>query len=373
MRVPTSTRAETSMMSAHGRRLASAVVVVGCAAFHAALGADELDRDLRDMKVFRIEFDNDTFLASDDAFTAGWSLQIHSELLDEWTPGLASWIGRLPTLVDDGEGGRIVRWSWGITQLIITPKDVTIASPQPDDAPWAGILGGYISWSANDDRRLAALQAYIGCMGPCSQAEDVQKFVHRDLGLGEIPEGWSNQLDNELLANLNYEYRRKVWMGGANQEMRGWGHDLAIGAQAGIGTFATYASAWVECRFGWDLPPGFAKFADPAAFGVALDPIYSDPKRVESARRDWRPYFSVVARLRAVDRFAATEGGDTENDGFHRPLATTPGDRQVIVGIHAARFPLAFHLTYYRYFDDGVMGVIPSELDWVNFSFERRF
>ena len=50
------------------------------------------------MKLFRFEFDNDTFLGSDDAFSAGWSVQVHSQLLDEWTPGLAGWIGRFPTL-----------------------------------------------------------------------------------------------------------------------------------------------------------------------------------------------------------------------------------------------------------------------------------
>src|SRR5689334_1284650 len=77
--------------------------------------------DVRDKKLLRFEFDNDTLLGSDDAFTAGWSLQLHSPIRDEWTPGLAGWIGRLPTLGDDGTGGRVVRWGWGITQLIVTP------------------------------------------------------------------------------------------------------------------------------------------------------------------------------------------------------------------------------------------------------------
>ncbi|HVS24824.1 MAG TPA: hypothetical protein VMU03_13945 [Gammaproteobacteria bacterium] len=42
--------------------------------------------------------------------------------------------------------------------------------------------------------------------------------------------------------------------------------------------------------------------------------------------------------------------------------------------MHIAKLPLAFHVTYYRYFDDSeVTGVIHSALDWVNVSFERRF
>ncbi|HET8698642.1 MAG TPA: lipid A-modifier LpxR family protein, partial [Gammaproteobacteria bacterium] len=183
--------------------LGCAVVLAASVAAHGA--------DLESLRLFRFEFDNDTFLGSDDAFSAGWSAQVHSPLRDEWPHGLAGWIGRLPTLRDDGEGGRIVRWSWGITQFIITPRDVTIAAPQRDDAPWAGMLGGYASWSAYDDRRLAAFQLYLGCIGPCSQAEDAQTFVHKDLGFGDTPAGWRNQLDDDVLFNVGYEYRRKLW------------------------------------------------------------------------------------------------------------------------------------------------------------------
>ena len=168
-------------------RLARAIALVASAAVGQSAAADEPGDTLFDRKLFRFEFDNDTFVGSDDAFSAGWSIQVHSPLLDEWTPGLAGWIGRIPTLGDDGEGERIVRWSWGVTQLILTPKDVTIAAPQPDDAPWAGMLGGYVSWSAYDNQRLAALQMYLGCMGPCSKAEDVQKLVHNHLGLARSP------------------------------------------------------------------------------------------------------------------------------------------------------------------------------------------
>jgi hypothetical protein len=48
-------------------------------------------------------------------------------------------------------------------------------------------LGGYVSWSAYDNRRLAAVQAYLGCIGPCSRAEEVQKLVHNGLGAGHPP------------------------------------------------------------------------------------------------------------------------------------------------------------------------------------------
>ena len=152
-----------------------------------ALAADRPPKNPWELKLFRFEFDNDSFIGSDDAFTAGVSFQIHSQLRDEWHSAYASWIGRVPGLGDDGRGRRITRWAYGISQVIITPEDITIEEPQPDDAPWAGILGATGSWAAYDNRTLAAIQLYLGCMGPCAHAEDVQTFVHDDLGVGEHP------------------------------------------------------------------------------------------------------------------------------------------------------------------------------------------
>jgi len=115
----------------------------------------------------------------------------------------------------------------------------------------------------------------------------------------------------------------------------------------------------------------FTKFADPPALGVALDPVYLDPNG-PTVERTWRAYANVVARVRSVDEFAATQSGSTEDGGF-RVGTATPGDEQLIVGVHVAKLPLAFHVTYYRYRDDDLSALIPAGLDWVNFSFERRF
>ena len=334
--------------------------------------ADEVPQDASDLKLFRLELDNDTFVDSDGGFTAGLSVQLHSPLFDEWPSVLDRWVGRVPGLSDDGPGARVVRRAWGVTQLVITPQDITIAAPQPNDAPWAGMLGGYVSWSSYDNERLAALQVYLGCIGSCSHAEEIQKFFHNSLGRGKEPHGWQNQIADELLVNFNYEYRRKLWAR-AHYDPRGWSHDLSVGAQAGVGTFATYAQAWLEYRFGWDVPEGFTNLADPPALGVALDPVYVAPGSA-LRERSWRPHFSVVARVRSLDRFAPLEGGATDNGGFHPGLESAPGDEQLLFGIHVTKVPLAFHVTYYRFLDkEHFSEATGGTLDWVNLSFERRF
>ena len=114
--------------------------------------------------------------------------------------------------------------------------------------------------------------------------------MHEDLGFGEMPEGWSNQLDNDVLVNLN--------------RLRG--------------------------------PTGVRNRARPGL---------SESTGPQVVQRSWRPYFNVLARVRFVDEFVATEGGETQNGGYYSPVVSTPGDRQLIAGVHVAKIPLAFHLT----------------------------
>jgi hypothetical protein len=337
------------------------------------LAADKPVKDPWKLYLLRFEFDNDTYLGSDDAFSAGWSLQLHSRFDDTWHPGYAKWIGRFPGLGDDGHGGRVVRWAYGIGQLIITPTDISIDTPQPDDAPWAGILLASGSWSAYDNRRLGALQFVVGCMGPCSGAESVQKFIHNDLGFGEPPQGWDNQLAEKWLVNSNYEYRYKVFADNLEDYTPGrFANDFSVGGQVALGNFVTAAWFQVEYRLGWGVPQGFTKAPDPPGLGVMLDPVYFDPLKGTPLVSPWRSYFTLVGRAVGIAHLAPADGGPTVNGGEHPGLDAYPGQLQALIGYHLARVPFAIHLTYYKYFTQEKTGINGSS-DWINLSFEWRF
>lgn len=354
----------------------AAIVLAAVVLASPAIAADDSPKAPEDpwkLYLFRFEFDNDNLLGSDDAFSAGWSFQVHSRLDDTWHPGYAKWIGKFPGLGDDGKGGRIARWAAGIGQVIVTPQDISLETFQPTDVPYAGILLAGESWSAYDNRRMAALQLLVGCMGPCSGAEAVQTFVHDDLGLGETPMGWDNQLAEEWLGNANYEYRYKIVADEPGEYVTGkFAQDFSVGGQIGLGNLATFAQAQFEYRFGWGLPMGFTKAPDPLGLGIMLDPVWFDPTVPLPDLKPWRFYFTVVGRLAEFEHLAPVEGGETANGLDHPGFDNYPFDRQLLLGFHLARVPWAFHLTYYRYFTQRDSEV-DSMSDWVNFSFEYRF
>ena len=356
--------------------IALALVSVVMAALIVATAAlardDKPPQDPWTLYLFRFEFDNDNFLGSDDAFSAGWSFQLHSRLDDTWHPAYANWIGKFPGLGDDGKGGRIARWAVGLGQVILTPEDISIEAFQPNDVPYAGVLSIAESWSAYDNRRMGALQLLIGCMGPCSGAESVQKFIHEDLGLGEPPQGWDNQLAEKWLGNANYEYRYKIVADEPGEYAPGkFAQDFSVGGQVGLGNLATFVQGQFEYRFGWGVPMGFTKAPDPLGLGIMLDPVYFDPTVPLPNLKPWRMYFTVVGRAARFDRLAPVDGGETVNGLEHPGFDTYPTSKQVLLGLHLSQVPWAFHLTYYRYFD--TRNDVDSMSDWINLSFEYRF
>lgn len=146
-----------------------AVALASCIALLLVEPALGVRRDSADLRMFRFEFDNDAFLGSDEAFSAGWSPHLDSSLLDCWQGTLPQWIASVPGLGDDGGRGRIVRRATRVTQMIVTPRRAEVAEAHPYDAPGPVVLGLYRSLASGADRRLIAGQSYVGCLGPCAQ------------------------------------------------------------------------------------------------------------------------------------------------------------------------------------------------------------
>ena len=135
-------------------------------------GEHKQPKPLEERNLWRLEWDNDAFVRVDNGVTNGWSIQRHSHhRYDAWhemdPSKFSACISRtIPGLDDDG--GRSVKRGTGLSQITMTPEDVSIPDPQPGDIPWAGSLGWAESWYAFDNQTQNAFQIYFGILRPYS-------------------------------------------------------------------------------------------------------------------------------------------------------------------------------------------------------------
>ena len=327
--------------------------------------SDESSEPSAGAVLWRYEFDNDILAGSDDFFSAGWSLQRHGPDLASWDDqrmtGLSRWIGKSVPGISGADGLRVHK-GIGVVQIMQTPEDLSQTELIEDDIPYAGALGVANSWIALNDDRLNAFQVYVGVLGPASFAEQVQIFIHSDMGWGEDPMGWDNQLGNEPLINLNYAMARKIASFGEKEA--GFGADIACGGGLGLGNLFTLAQLGVQGRFGWRLPQGFTPVPDVAGRGVIMDPVLGDPLPGRS-----QFYFSVVARAAAVGYTVLLDGNTFEDS---HSVAYDPYLAQLMFGVHFVRGAMGLHATTYQS-SNPVEESTKSDLSWGNFSFDYRF
>lgn len=110
------------------------------------------------------------------------------------------------------EGGKRMLVQYSIGQNMYTPANIKVAAPQPSDHPWAGFLYGSIGMTQAqpDLRRVDDVELSLGMVGPAAMAESAQKLIHRNMG-APIPQGWDNQLDNELAGAVAWQRRWPMW------------------------------------------------------------------------------------------------------------------------------------------------------------------
>ena len=193
------------------------------------------------------------------------SLKLFGKETDRWyTSGVrlgwsAAETGSLPgplAWADDRLAGLLgpanSRWRLELGQNFFTPVSKRQEDPDPRDRPYAGILYGTIGLDRRTWGTLDRFELQLGIVGPGSLARDTQSFVHR-LFDDPVPEGWSRQLRNEPVFNVNAERIWRVPVAGT-----GFGDvDLLPAAGAQLGTVRVAASAGARMRFGQGLERDF--------------------------------------------------------------------------------------------------------------------
>ena len=202
----------------------------------------------------------------------------------------------------------------GIGQNIYTPDNTETYALSGGDRPYAGWLyvGLGVVWK--NERVRNSLLLDIGVVGSYSYAQESQRYVHDARGF-DHPNGWDNQLHNEIGFILAYE---RTWRFPHIVKRSGFDWEFMPHAGAALGNVKTHANLGAELRFGLNLPDDFGT-------GV-IGPASSTSTPVDGAMgasRSWFPLgMYVFARMdgRAVGRNVFLDGntfGDSHSVG-HR-------------------------------------------------------
>jgi hypothetical protein len=152
-----------------------------------------------------------------------------------------------------GKEGSRTYVSWSLAQEMHTPDDITNPNPPLDDQPYAGVLYLDSVIYAKRDRWAHAWQLRLGVVGPASQADNVQRWIHDLTGSNE-PMGWDTQLPNEPILNVGYTGTYLLAQGDLGKSAS-W--RIIPAAYAGVGNYFTGVGLGMYGEVGWNLVDAF--------------------------------------------------------------------------------------------------------------------
>jgi hypothetical protein len=206
--------------------------------------------------------ENDSGL-SDRHYTQGLNLRY---LSTDYTH--TNWLsGNVPAL-----GYDTAAWKWGIEagQQMFTPERIEARRLLKNERPYGGWLySGFIYQSRGEtSRRTPVMETFrlqLGVVGPESLADEAQILWHHMWGF-QRPNGWRNQLQTEIGAQLNYDRRYRLSLGDV------WSVQLLPEAGVNLGNVRTDVHLGTGFRAGYNIPNEFGvnKTEPGKDFGIYL-------------------------------------------------------------------------------------------------------
>lgn len=297
---------------------------------------------------FNSYFENDLFGETDQHYTNGVRFSLISPDLDEgfvddsalpgWIQRYNDWVsfvhGLNPNLNREDELQRNLVVSFG--QLMFTPTDIDAVDIVENDRPYAGYLYLGMGYHTRDNKQLDTIEFNLGIVGPWSQADETQDFVHDIRGIEKF-QGWHNQLENELGIQAVYEHKHRVlekrFFSGAVEQ------DLIWHAGFSLGNVATYLNAGAEYRIGLSLPKDFGT-SSLRTGGDSSTPGLGDTRLNRDGGFDnFHLFAGFGSRLVGRDIFL---DGNTFDDSHHV-------DKKYFVYDLAAGFSFTYHRWKFSY------------------------
>lgn len=200
---------------------------------------------------YQFTFENDILSimdVSDDGYSNGGSIAWgRSNYSDFNSIEMPSWIRFLSDWDYINQGAaKQYSISYGVSQSIYTPTDLSQSALIEDDQPYAGTLLWHTKIRNYGDNRANSLGLDIGMVGPASLAEETQIFIHKKLD-SEPPQGWDNQIRNELVFRIDAEHIERFYDYSLTDSLA---FDTSSYSDVGVGNLRSDIGTGVVMRIG---------------------------------------------------------------------------------------------------------------------------
>lgn len=314
-----------------------ALALASCSLPPSALGAGNREAG----GTFGIFMENDLFAGTDQHYTSGIKLSWSSHNLEQLSDsGYASpflpVFNLLPFINETDYQKNLV---FALGQNIYTPVDTDARALIPDDRPYAGwlYLGIGVVWKNAEVRNSLVLD--IGVVGPWAYGQETQSFIHDLRGFGS-PNGWDNQLENEVGFTLAYE---RKWRWPEHERRSGFDWEMLPHAGLALGTVRTFANVGAEVRAGLNLPDDFgtASIGPAATTSTPVDGALA----ADRSRFDIGTYLFARVDGRAVARNIFLDG-NTYTDSHSVDSNPLVADFSAGVAVNYKNTKLAYALVF---------------------------
>ncbi|MBI2517148.1 MAG: lipid A deacylase LpxR family protein [Opitutae bacterium] len=201
----------------------------------------------RERQAVSLLIENDMLFDTDRYYTNGFSIAwSRVQPPRSWLKEIAARVGYHRNVLSESHGLEI-------GQVMSTPANIQLTTPQPDDRPWAGLLFFGPTLQLDVGKELDVFKMFLGVSGPWSLADRTQAQWHRFIKV-KTPKGWAHQLENEPEFGFIYEHR---WRLDLLTPEGDWNLELIPKAGFHLGTVLDKVDLGAQVRFGWHVPRDF--------------------------------------------------------------------------------------------------------------------
>jgi hypothetical protein len=212
------------------------------------------------MKNINFHMENDADFRTDEAYTYGADISVLF-LMDD-----ASYL-HIPFTDYRAQNNYI---SFSYAHQIYTPEDLEKSELIVDDRPYAGYMYLQSGLYQSSNNHLKSLIVQLGFIGPSTGMESVQDIIHSIIGSPD-PQGWDNQLSDELTIQVNYSDKYYIDM----SPFFDLEANLVPEYGCDLGNVSTKVYGAVLYRFGWNIAKDYGTYAlDNTSYAkISLDPM----------------------------------------------------------------------------------------------------